>query len=82
MQEIQARGGRKTNFGKAAQRLRAQGALEKLVSWEDSLPERIRQNPGCVLKMSLSRCQAAVWWTREAHPFESRHYSAVVSSWR
>ncbi|OIW28996.1 hypothetical protein CONLIGDRAFT_403400 [Coniochaeta ligniaria NRRL 30616] len=48
LQEIQARGGRKANFGKAAQRLKQQREKEGPVSFEDSLPEKIRQNSAWV----------------------------------
>lgn len=43
-EEIKARGGRKANFGKAAQRMRDQRLKEDLGEWEESLPERVRNN--------------------------------------
>ena len=42
--EIEARGGRKTNFGKAAQRMRQQGLKEDFDEWEENLPERVRND--------------------------------------
>ncbi|KAH8902731.1 hypothetical protein BR93DRAFT_232971 [Coniochaeta sp. PMI_546] len=45
IREIRARGGRKARFGKAAQRLKQQREQEGQVSFEDSLPEKIRENP-------------------------------------
>ncbi|KAI3393805.1 hypothetical protein diail_3626 [Diaporthe ilicicola] len=41
-QEIKARGGRKANFGKAAQRMREQRLKEGPDEWEQNLPERVR----------------------------------------
>ncbi|KAH8785629.1 hypothetical protein F5883DRAFT_515208 [Diaporthe sp. PMI_573] len=43
-EEIQARGGRKANFGKAAQRMREQRLKENPDEWEESLPERVRND--------------------------------------
>lgn len=43
-EEIKARGGRKANFGKAAQRMREQRLKEDPGEWEESLPERVRNN--------------------------------------
>jgi hypothetical protein len=40
-EEIKARGGRKANFGKIVERMKARGP----VSFEDTLPQRIRENP-------------------------------------
>ncbi|KAB5577517.1 hypothetical protein GE09DRAFT_1213751 [Coniochaeta sp. 2T2.1] len=57
MQEIQARGGRKANFGKAAERMREQTLREEAISWEDSLPEKIRQNPAWVRALRELRKQ-------------------------
>ena len=42
--EIKERGGRKANFGKAAERLKKQ-RLENPIPEEDLLPERVRENP-------------------------------------
>jgi hypothetical protein len=39
--EIMARGGRKANFGKAVERMKARGP----VTFEDRLPRKIRENP-------------------------------------
>ena len=44
-QEIEARDGRKANFGKAAQRLKQQRQKEESVSWEDAIPAKIREDP-------------------------------------
>lgn len=46
--EIEARGGRKANFGQAAQRLRQQRIAEEAVPFEDTLPEKIASNPAWV----------------------------------
>jgi hypothetical protein len=43
-EEIQSRGGRKANFGKAAQRMREQRLKENPDEWEESLPERVRND--------------------------------------
>lgn len=43
-EEIQARGGRKANFGKAAQRMKEQRLKETPDEWEESLPERVRND--------------------------------------
>ncbi|POS73845.1 hypothetical protein DHEL01_v207762 [Diaporthe helianthi] len=43
-EEIQARGGRKANFGKAVQRMREQRLKENPGEWEEKLPERVRNN--------------------------------------
>lgn len=43
-EEIKARGGRKANFGKAAQRMREQRQKEGPDEWEESLPERVRND--------------------------------------
>lgn len=43
-EEIKARGGRKANFGKAAQRMREQRLKEDPGEWEESLPERVRND--------------------------------------
>lgn len=48
LKEIQARGGRKANFGKATQRMRERRLKEPPKTFEQSLPERIRANPGWV----------------------------------
>jgi hypothetical protein len=48
LREIQARGGRKSNFGKAAQRLKQQREKEGPISFEESLPQKIRENPAWV----------------------------------
>ena len=49
-EEIKARGGRKANFGKAAQSLRKQNQkqLELGLEFKDTLPEKIAQNPAWV----------------------------------
>lgn len=41
LEEIKARGGRKANFGKAVERIKARGP----VSFEDTLPQRVRDDP-------------------------------------
>ncbi|KAK4463348.1 hypothetical protein QBC42DRAFT_164521, partial [Cladorrhinum samala] len=49
--EIQARGGRKANFGRAAQRMREQRQVQHVPSAEEfeaSLPEKIAGNPAWV----------------------------------
>lgn len=46
--EIEARGGRKANFGQAAQRLRQQRLAEEALPFEDTLPEKIASNPAWV----------------------------------
>lgn len=46
--EIEARGGRKANFGQAAQRLRQQRLAEEAVPFEDTLPEKMASNPAWV----------------------------------
>ncbi|KAK0754663.1 hypothetical protein B0T18DRAFT_42385 [Schizothecium vesticola] len=46
--EIEARGGRKANFGQAAQRLRQQRIAEEAVQFEDTLPEKMASNPAWV----------------------------------
>ena len=46
--EIEARGGRKANFGQAAQRLRQQRIDEEAVPFEDTLPEKMASNPAWV----------------------------------
>lgn len=43
-EEIKARGGRKANFGKAAQRMRGQKLNEDPDAWEEHLPDRVRNN--------------------------------------
>lgn len=43
-EEIKARGGRKANFGKAAQRMREQRLNEDPDAWEEHLPERVQNN--------------------------------------
>lgn len=43
-EEIQARGGRKANFGKAVQRMREQRLKETPDEWEERLPERVRND--------------------------------------
>lgn len=43
-EEIKSRGGRKANFGKAAQRMREQRLKEDPGEWEESLPERVRND--------------------------------------
>lgn len=43
-QEIRARGGRKVNFGKAAQRMKEQRVKEDPADFEASLPDRVRNN--------------------------------------
>lgn len=43
-EEIKARGGRKANFGKAAQRMREQMSKEDPDAWEQNLPDRVRNN--------------------------------------
>lgn len=43
-EEIKARGGRKANFGKAAQRMKEQRLKEDPGEWEESLPERVRND--------------------------------------
>ncbi|ROW00764.1 hypothetical protein VMCG_06486 [Cytospora schulzeri] len=43
-EEIRARGGRKANFGKAAQRMREQRLNEDPDAWEESLPDRVQNN--------------------------------------
>lgn len=43
-QEIRARGGRKVNFGKAAQRMKEQRHKEDPDDFEASLPDRVRNN--------------------------------------
>lgn len=43
-EEIKARGGRKANFGKAAQRMREQRLKEDPGAWEEDLPDRVRNN--------------------------------------
>lgn len=48
LKEIQARGGRKASFGGAAQRLKQRREAEGPVSFEDSLPSKIRENPAWV----------------------------------
>jgi hypothetical protein len=48
LREIEARGGRKANFGKAAQRMKDQRSKEPSKTFEESLPERIRANPAWV----------------------------------
>lgn len=42
--EIKARGGRKANFGKAAQRMKKQRLENNLEDFEASLPDRVRHN--------------------------------------
>ncbi|KAL2023794.1 hypothetical protein VTK56DRAFT_1061 [Thermocarpiscus australiensis] len=46
--EIRARGKKKANFGRAAHSLRQQRLRERGVSFEDSLPEKIVENPAWV----------------------------------
>lgn len=49
LKEIEARGGRKANFGKAAQRMKERRLKEpRPKSFEEGLPERIRANPALV----------------------------------
>ncbi|KAK2615221.1 hypothetical protein N8I77_001990 [Diaporthe amygdali] len=43
-EEIKARGGRKANLGKAAQRMKEQRLKESPDEWEESLPERVRND--------------------------------------
>ncbi|KAK7746342.1 hypothetical protein SLS53_002301 [Cytospora paraplurivora] len=43
-EEIKARGGRKANLGKAAQRMREQKSKEDPDAWEQNLPDRVRNN--------------------------------------
>lgn len=43
-EEIKARGGRKANFGKAAQRMREQRLNEDPDAWEENLPDRVQNN--------------------------------------
>ena len=45
LEEIEARGGRKANFGKAAQRMRERRLREPPKTFEESLPEKIRRDP-------------------------------------
>ncbi|KAK5663067.1 hypothetical protein OQA88_6483 [Cercophora sp. LCS_1] len=47
-EEIVARGGRKANFGKAAQRLRQKRIHAEPVPFEETLPEKIASNPAWV----------------------------------
>ncbi|KAK1828380.1 hypothetical protein QBC39DRAFT_153616 [Podospora conica] len=55
--EIQARGGRKANFGQAAQRLRQQRIAEERVPLEDTLPEKIASNPAWVRMLKLLKAK-------------------------
>ncbi|KAK3944054.1 hypothetical protein QBC46DRAFT_6204 [Diplogelasinospora grovesii] len=48
LEALQPRGKRKANFGKAAQRSRQQRLREKVVPFEDTLPEKIAENPAWV----------------------------------
>lgn len=50
-EEIQARGGRKANFGKAAQRMREQRLKEGPGEWEEKLPERVRNDEAWLAAM-------------------------------
>ena len=43
-EEIKARGGRKANFGKAAQRMKEQRLKDSPDEWEANLPERVRND--------------------------------------
>lgn len=43
-EEIKARGGRKANLGKAAQRMREKRLNEDPDAWEETLPDRVRNN--------------------------------------
>jgi hypothetical protein len=47
-EEIKARGGRKANFGRAAERMREQRLKEKPVSFEDNLPDDIKSDANWV----------------------------------
>jgi hypothetical protein len=45
LQKIEARGGRKANFGKAALRMKQLRPLEPQKSFAECLPEKIREDP-------------------------------------
>lgn len=54
-EEIQARGGRKANFGTAKVRMREQRLREGPAEFEDQLPDRIREDPAWVRALKALR---------------------------
>ncbi|KUI59605.1 hypothetical protein VP1G_06862 [Cytospora mali] len=89
-EEIKARGGRKANFGKAAQRMREQRLNENPDAWEEHLPDRVKNNEAWLGAMrwfhsreqgrqasASSQANGHVPLVRKKRPYRRRNQVAV-----